>query len=150
MEFSNLQERYSPLLRQYWLPLSLGFLGLIFLGYGLIGYLFPKKDKPDILFEAASTSSISNDTTMGSAVKAQPQKLITVDVEGAVQKPGIYKLPADSRVQDALIAAEGMGEDADRARIAKTLNLAAKLTDGGKVYIAFVGDSTITRFFIMS
>ncbi|OGD85502.1 hypothetical protein A2696_01110 [Candidatus Curtissbacteria bacterium RIFCSPHIGHO2_01_FULL_41_13] len=56
---------------------------------------------------------------------------IIVHVDGAVKNPGIYKLAADSRVNDAVVAAGGLSQDADSARI----NLAAKLSDGTKVYI---------------
>ena len=50
---------------------------------------------------------------------------VTVDVKGAVTKPGVYTLKASSRVTDAIKAAGGMTEDAD----AKSVNLAASLSD---------------------
>lgn len=135
--------KYAPVVRQYWLPLLLAAFGMIFLGYSLIGLLSQKKDNPDILFESASTtSSDTTDTTSALDDKNTSQKTIVVDVEGAVQKPGVYKLPADSRIQDALIAAQGLGKDADRQKLAKNLNLASKLTDGTKIYISYLGDST--------
>ena len=84
----ELTSKYSPYLRQYFLPLLLGFLGLIFLGYGLIQYFRPKADKEDILFEAASTA----DSTGSSGKQSAQQKLIAVDVEGAVEKPDVYKI----------------------------------------------------------
>jgi competence protein ComEA len=71
-------------------------------------------------------------------------KSIVVDIEGAVTKPGVYTLPADARVQDSLIAAGGLSSDADRKGIAKLFNMAAKLTDGGKLYFPFVGESVQT------
>lgn len=127
-----LLEKYLPILQRNWLPIVLGLLGLMFLGYGLIS-LNSHKDKEDILFEP------------GFAQDEKPlNKQITVDVEGAVVKPGVYDLKSDARVQDALIAAGGLSEKADRDKVAKGLNLAAKLTDGGKIYIAFVGESTVS------
>ena len=51
---------------------------------------------------------------------------ITINVEGAVAKPGVVKLPAGSVVEDAVTAAGGYSSDADPARI----NRAAKLIDG--------------------
>lgn len=116
------------------LPMVLGIVGLIFLGYGLMTSSTLKKDKPDILFEAASDVNPS-------AMVTKELKEIAVDIEGAVVKPGVYKLKEDSRVQDALIAAGGMSEEADRERVAKILNLASKIADGTKVYIPFVGES---------
>lgn len=57
-----------------------------------------------------------------------PAPLI-VHVSGAVTQPGVYTLPTGSRVQDAIRAAGGFLDDADRA----SLNLAAILEDGAQV-----------------
>lgn len=142
MENNELQNKYFPLIKQYFIPLVLGVLGLIFLGYGLIGYIGQKKDKPDILFEAAS-DSVKIDMSLSPAGQNKQQKLIVVDIEGAVEKSGVYKLASDSRMQDALIAAGGLGRGADREIVAKSLNLASKLTDGMKIYVPFQGDKTV-------
>jgi len=60
---------------------------------------------------------------------------LLVDVAGAVMKPGVYELKGNARVNEALIAAGGLGEEADREWVEKNLNLAAKVTDGQKIYI---------------
>lgn len=65
---------------------------------------------------------------------------VIVDVGGSVQKPGVYHLPADSRVNDALVIAGGLSQTADREWVEKTLNLAQKLTDGQKIYIVSVSE----------
>ena len=57
---------------------------------------------------------------------------VTVDVKGAVTKPGVYTLKVSSRVTDAIKAAGGMTEDAD----AKSVNLAASLSDEEVIYVA--------------
>ena len=57
---------------------------------------------------------------------------VTVDVKGAVVKPGVYTLKAGTRVTDAIKAAGGMTEDAD----AKSVNLAASLSDEEVIYVA--------------
>lgn len=69
-------------------------------------------------------------------------KSILVDVSGAVQKPGVYTLEEDSRVQDAIIAAGGMSLEANRESVGKSINLASKLIDGMKIYIPFVGEDS--------
>ena len=112
-------------IKPFWLPIVLGICGLIFLGYGLITLSLSKKDKPDILLEAA------NDTSPLAKTTSVP-KQITVDIEGGVLKPGVYKLAEDARIQDALIAAGGLSDKADREKVSKELNLAAKLIDGGE------------------
>jgi len=60
---------------------------------------------------------------------------IVVEIAGAVEKRGVFKLPQGSRVQDLLILAGGLSPDADRAWVEKHVNLAAKLNDGQKIYI---------------
>lgn len=64
---------------------------------------------------------------------------VFVDVGGAVMRPGLYKLSGGSRVNDALVAAGGLSEEADRDWFSQKVNLAAKLTDGAKLYIPFQG-----------
>lgn len=63
------------------------------------------------------------------------QTNIYVDVGGAVEKPGVYQLQSSSRVNEALVIAGGLGEEADREWVERNLNLAAKVTDGQKIYI---------------
>ncbi len=130
MDYSAILERLKP----HGLPIILGMIGFIFLLYSLTIFVTQRKDKPDILFDAAKDES--------PLAKQVETKHVIVDVEGAVEKPGVYDLPAYARVQDALIAAGGMSQEADRNTIAKSLNLAAKLTDGGKIYIPQIGDSS--------
>lgn len=60
---------------------------------------------------------------------------VQVHVVGAVRQPGVYALPAGSRVADAVEAA-GAAEDADLA----ALNLAARLSDGQRVRVPQVGE----------
>lgn len=131
MDTNELISKYSPLLRKHWLPLSLGALGMIFFAYGLIGlFLTNKTASDDIVFEANSAKPNPSEA-----------KTIFIDIEGAVVRPGLYKLPQDSRIQDGLVAAGGLAASADREYIAKNLNLATKLTDGAKIYIPSVGQA---------
>jgi competence protein ComEA len=61
---------------------------------------------------------------------------ITVYVTGAVAQPDqMYMLATGSRVEDAITAAGGLTEQADRARV----NLAAVLRDGDQVHVPAAG-----------
>ena len=92
-------------LKPHWLPISLGLAGMIFLLYGLISLSGTSKSN-DLVFEEANESKESQGKENNGAK-------LTVDVAGAVVKPGVYSLPQDARVQDALIAAGGMNSQAD-------------------------------------
>ncbi len=64
-------------------------------------------------------------------VQAESEITITVHVAGAVREPGIFALPATSRVWDALEAAGGATPEA----MPHALNLAEPLLDGQRVYV---------------
>ena len=131
MDTQELVSRYLPLLKKHWLPLSLGALGMIFFAYGLIGlFLTNKTDSDDIVFEANSARQNPSEV-----------KSIFVDIEGAVVKPGLYKLPQGSRIQDAFVVAGGLSASADRNFVSKNINLAIKLSDGAKIYIPAKGEA---------
>lgn len=60
-----------------------------------------------------------------------------VHAAGAVSRPGVYRVRAGGRVADLLDAAGGPAPDADLDRV----NLAAKVTDGERVYVPRRGES---------
>jgi competence protein ComEA len=80
---------------------------------------------------APDPTTTSSSSSPGGKVPAH----IAVHVAGAVTRPGVVELPAGSRVIDAVETVGGGLADADLDR----LNLAAKLTDGERVYVPKVG-----------
>ena len=56
---------------------------------------------------------------------------VTVDVAGAIKNPGVYTLPANSRVMDAIKAAGDKLKGADLSDI----NLARIIKDGEQIYV---------------
>jgi competence protein ComEA len=77
------------------------------------------------------------------AVAATPPLAgVTVEVVGAVRKPGVYQLPAQSRIFSAIRRAGGVRRDADFLHIVEHIKLSGMLQDGEKVYIPF-NSSTI-------
>lgn len=59
---------------------------------------------------------------------------VVVDVAGKVRKPGVYRLPAGSRVDDAVRAAGGLLSGVDPVLV----NLARKLADGEQLLVGLV------------
>jgi competence protein ComEA len=64
---------------------------------------------------------------------------LLVDVQGAVARPGLVRLPAGSRVADAIAAAGGYTKRTDLLAAATGINLAAPLADGLQVFVPIVG-----------
>lgn len=63
--------------------------------------------------------------------KAAQAKTVRVQVSGAVLEPGIYDVPASCRVEEAIAAAGGLMENADRERV----NLVRKVRDGMQIRV---------------
>jgi len=68
------------------------------------------------------------------AVDVPPPAGLLIDVSGAVENPGLYRLPRGDRVYDAIAAAGGLSPDADRSKLP---NLAGRLKDGEQVKVAY-------------
>ncbi len=95
-----------------WQYTALIFLaGVVFTAVGFI-ISSPPRGKPVVLTPASPIS-------------------LVVHLDGAVSKPGVYTLPAGSRIQDAVAMAGGFTS----AARTDTLNLAKRLQDGDKVTI---------------
>ncbi|OGV91982.1 hypothetical protein A3A66_04640 [Microgenomates group bacterium RIFCSPLOWO2_01_FULL_46_13] len=114
-------------LQQYKFIILLGLIGGILLVIGISqAVISAKKD--------SQVEIISKDAPSESSAE------IVVDVSGAVEKPGVYRLPPSARLNDILVAAGGLSASADRAWVSRFLNLAAKINDGSKIYIPSAGE----------
>ena len=68
------------------------------------------------------------------ALDIPPDPGVLVHIVGAVENPGLYRLPRGDRVYDAIAAAGGLSPDADMSKLP---DLAGRLTDGEQVKVAF-------------
>lgn len=84
-------------------------------------------EKEDPSFQARDRSGLAASLNDESA----PQTTVTVHICGAVRKEGVYILPTGSRIRDAVEAAGGFSENADRS----WLNLAMQIEDGWQIRV---------------
>src|SRR3954452_10872728 len=79
-----------------------------------------------------SASASAQGGTAGGVSVARPAGAgSVVHVAGAVREPGVYRLPAGARVQDAVERAGGAKSSGD----VNAINLAAKVVDGQQVVV---------------
>lgn len=98
------------------------------ISFSLFSYF---KSRPQAIstFKTSSRSRTKKDASF--------EKKLIVHVAGAVKRPNVYELSQGSRIIDAIKLAGGATEEADL----DALNLAAKLTDGQKVYVSKKGEA---------
>ena len=83
---------------------------------------------------AAATAANTHPVIANPVLDVPPPTGLLVHVIGAVENPGLYRLPRGGRVYDAIAAAGGLSADAD---LTKLPNLAGRLKDGEQVKVAF-------------
>lgn len=73
------------------------------------------------------------------------QQLVVVDVGGAVNYPGVYRMPEHSRVHQLVQVAGGFSKNVDLAYVNEKLNTAEILADSKKYFIPLVAkQNTVT------
>ena len=102
------------------------FIAILLTGC-IITSLISTNDKEKALPDGSSLQSAQSAVTS----KATQAKTVRVQVSGAVLEPGIYDLPANCRVEEAIAAAGGLTENADSERV----NLVRKVRDGMQIRV---------------
>ena len=81
-------------------------------------------------------SSLGDEGQGPAETSAETPAELVVHASGAVASPGVYRVPAGSRVDDLIRAAGGLALDADVDRV----NLAAALVDGERIWVPRRGE----------
>ena len=80
-------------------------------------------------------------TDTGQRAASASRGVVVVQIAGAVARPGVYSMPAGSRVADAIGAAGGYSTDVDPRAAEAKLNLAAKLQDAEVIAVPRRGET---------
>lgn len=88
--------------------------------------------KNDIKTEIKAPKKVSEKKT-----SAPKNKLVAVDIQGAVKKPGVYQLKENSLVQAAIQLAGGLADNADT----KQINQAKRVTDQMQIYVPVISNN---------
>src|SRR5258708_1267519 len=100
------------ILEKFKLPIALSLLGIVLIIGGI--------------FASGLTKAKPKQFPKESLVESE--KIISVDVSGAVLKPGVYELKEGARIEQAISEAGGFNQNSSQEYISKYLNLAQKLT----------------------
>ena len=124
--------------KEKWESWSLTVKGAVIAGVLLllvgVGGLLPKKEEAVEETEAVVTTVLAEQTE----VSTTQETVIFVDIKGAVKNPGVYQMKVGDRVKDALEAAGGLTEEADRQKV----NLAKRLEDQMVIVVPKVGEES--------
>ena len=94
-------------------------------------------NRADITVETADAVSTKAADTSGDAdAPVSSEKIIYIDLGGAVAKPGVYKVSPETRLYMVIEMAGGLTEDADTYSV----NQASFVSDGEKIVIPSKGD----------
>ena len=124
--------KFNPeeFLSRYKLVLSIFLGGLILIGVGLFYW------KNGNSFSSSKVEVLKSDLQTSQAEK------VVVEIAGAIEKPGVYTFDQGARVDEVLIASGGLTAQANREWFEKSVNRAAKLVDGQKIYIPKIDEQT--------
>lgn len=109
------------------------FLGLTILGFG---YKFLLSNNQNKVVENINRENKQKKEDNSSENNKHSSE-IYIHIDGAINNPGVYRMKHGDRVNDAIKAAGGLTNNADKSKI----NLATKLKDEMKIYIYKIGEA---------
>lgn len=128
-------------LKVHWQLLVIGGLvlalgGVIWLMMGNSAEVEEENSLDDLL--AAQMDVAPEEEVEPAEAKPVEPELFMVDVKGEVHAPGVYELPTDGRVKDAIAMAEGLTDEANELAI----NFAQKVEDQMVIYVPHEDDDS--------
>lgn len=126
--------------RVYHVPILLGLLSLLFIALSITIFIKSYQKMTPVTF-----SSDATEATVAGTISAKDATIL-VDIEGEVERPGVYRMQEGARIDDLIGFAGGFTAKADTDEIARLVNRAARMTDGAKIYIPRIRDTESSRY----
>jgi competence protein ComEA len=126
MENSNIAGKYLSQVNTWWSQLH--YSSLQKRGLAIVAALVVLIS---VLFVARGSSQEVVAAPISLEIESVVEQTVMIDVAGAVVNPGVYSLPLNARVFEAIKAAGGLKKGAD----ASDVNQARILKDGEQIYI---------------
>ncbi len=139
-----MHEFYS-FIRKKWRLGCLLVMGIYMTGCSGVGEEFiltDTEEKQEVITtgqeqETSTQDSVTQDSVTQATGQTEEAGTVFVFVCGQVAVPGVYELPAGSRIYDAIMQAGGCMETADICAV----NQAGYLEDGMQIYIPAIGEA---------
>jgi competence protein ComEA len=120
----GLLQSFAPIFTRYKIEVILLAAALIISITSLIIYTHAQTNSEEIITNQEKSNPASSSI-----------KTFVVDIAGAVEKPGVYKVSFGARLKDVLQLANGLNSDADQGFFNRNYNLARLVSDQEKIYI---------------
>lgn len=129
--FDTIWDKISSSFKEHKIEIIIGSISLLaFLASIAILLSLQTQDNPQK--EGISFNQITEEPEVQ---KPENQKMIMVDLSGAVEKPNTYEIKEGTRLKELLSQANGLSKIADRDFFNRNFNLAKVLTDQEKIHI---------------
>ncbi|WP_040957055.1 helix-hairpin-helix domain-containing protein [Virgibacillus sp. SK37] len=123
---------------------SAGFI-LIIVSVVVIFLIITRDEEPQAQQEVPPLN-ISTTEQLEQENTSKENTKIIVDIKGAVTKPGVFEMPAESRVNEAIKRAGGFTTEADQSQV----NLAQKVQDEMIINVPVKGGESQTQGVVSS
>lgn len=104
--------------------------------------LLSEKEMDEMFVDATASIENKSEEKYNSSSSKNDYKNIILDIDGAVNKPGVYYMKNNQVLNDLINEAGGLKQDADLSKI----NRAEKLVDNKKFYIPYKGEENVPNF----
>jgi len=109
---------------------------------GIVLIVLAGAPKPAVAIDGQASPASSDVAAIGGSGPSLASGSVVVDVEGAVNQSGLFRLAAGSRIGDAIAAAGGYSAQVDIDAATSRLNLAEVLVDGQQIHVPLRGEAT--------